>query len=111
MCYSIHVLASFPGSTQLLIAIKSWGVEPGNEAIHVCHLYLRLYGSNFAPPYPPMQTVVLNVFDRMVETVCSVPRVETKLYPSESAHASKPNLRPIISETLLHSVKEKVHCN
>ena len=33
------VLASFPGSTpQLLIAIKSWGVEPGNEAMCVLQM-------------------------------------------------------------------------
>ena len=54
------------------------------------------------------QVVVVNVFDKMVEAVCSVPRVETKLYPSESTHASKPNLKPVISEKLLKEAKDKV---
>lgn len=44
----------------------------------------------------------------MVEAVCSVPRVETKLYPSESVHASKPNLRPIIDDKMLEEAKEQV---
>ena len=52
--------------------------------------------------------VVLNVFDKMVEAVCSVPRVETKLYPSDSVYASKPNLHPVIDEKLLQEAKEQV---
>ena len=44
----------------------------------------------------------------MVEAVCSVPRVETKLYPSDSVYASKPNLHPVIDEKLLQEAKEQV---
>ena len=40
--------------------------------------------------------------------MCSVPRVETKLYPSDSVYASKPNLHPVIDEKLLQEAKEQV---
>ena len=49
-----------------------------------------------------------NVFDRMLDAVSSIHRVETRLYPSESMHTAKPNLTPVIDEDFLEDVKLKV---
>lgn len=62
----------------------------------------------FEPTLSGFEIVVLNGFDKILEAVSSVPRVETKLYPDESGHSAKPNLKPVIAESVIEEAKEKV---
>lgn len=52
---------------------------------------------------------MLGVFDKMLEAVSCVPRVETKLYSTEGTHPPKPNLKPMIEPMVLEKAKEKVN--
>ena len=56
-----------------------------------------------------MEIVVLNAFDKILDTVSCIPRVETKLYPSDSKAASKGKLKPVVAEEIVESAKEQVH--
>jgi len=55
-----------------------------------------------------VEIVVLNAFDKILDTVSSIPRVETKLYPSDSKAAAKGKLKPVIAEEIVESAKEQV---
>ena len=81
---------------------------PGKFPGFVVNVVLNGTTIEFAPNYQGFQIVVLNAFEKLVEAASSVPRVETKLYPNESAHASKPNLKPVIEASLLEDAKSKV---
>ncbi len=62
----------------------------------------------FEPDTRGFSIVVLNAFDKAVGAVMTVPHVETKLYPSESEHASKPNLKPVIDPKIVENAKAEV---
>ena len=81
---------------------------PGKFPGFVVNAVLNGTSLEFEPNSQGFEIVVLNAFDKLVEAACSVPRVETKLYPNESAHASKPNLKPIIEASLLDKAKADV---
>ena len=81
---------------------------PGKFPGFVVNVVLNGSSMEFEPNSQGFEIVVLNVFDKLVEAACSVPRVETKLYPNESAHASKPNLKPIVEAGLLDEAKARV---
>ena len=58
---------------------------------------------------PLLKVLVANTFDKMLTVVNCVPRVESKLYPSEQGFTpAKPNLSPTISPQLLTDAKAKV---
>lgn len=82
---------------------------PGKFPGFVMNVVLNGTSVEFEPNSQGFEIVVLNVFDKLLEAACSVPRVETKLYPNESAHASKPNLKPIIEPSFLDDAKAKVN--
>ena len=63
----------------------------------------------FEPNYNGVEIVVLNAFDKILDAVSSIPRVETKLYPSDSKAASKGKLKPVVAEEIVESAKEQVH--
>ena len=65
---------------------------------------------DFEPSARGFEVVVLSVFDKMLEAVGTVPRVETKLYPSEAGHTARPNLRPVIAAKLVERAKAQVQC-
>lgn len=81
---------------------------PGKFPGFVINVVLNGTSMEFEPNSQGFEIVVLNAFDKLVEAACSVPRVETKLYPNESAHASKPNLKPVIEARLIDEAKAKV---
>lgn len=81
---------------------------PGKFPGFVINAVLNGTSLEFEPNYQGFEIVVLNAFDKLVEAACSVPRVESKLYPNESAHASKPNLKPVVEARYLEEAKEKV---
>ena len=81
---------------------------PGKFPGFVINVVLNGSSMEFEPNYRGFEIVVLNAFDKLLEAACSVPRVETKLYPNESAHASKPNLKPVIDASLLDEAKAEV---
>lgn len=81
---------------------------PGKFPGFVINIVLNGSSMEFEPNYRGFEIVVLNAFDKLLEAACSVPRVETKLYPNESAHASKPNLKPVVEARLLDEAKAKV---
>ncbi|XP_019854285.1 PREDICTED: dynein heavy chain 7, axonemal-like [Amphimedon queenslandica] len=62
----------------------------------------------FEPSVGGFEVVVLNAFDKIVEIGSSLPRVESKLYPSESAYAARPNLHPYVDPNALKEAKKKV---
>ena len=80
------------------------GIFPG----FVLHVVLNGTTVEFEPSVSSFEIVVLNAFDKILEAVSSVPRVETKLYPNESEHASKPNLKPIIAKEFIEGAKTQV---
>lgn len=63
----------------------------------------------FEPSPLGFEIVILNVFDKMVEAVSCIPRVETKLYPTESNVACKAKLKPVIADEIIETAKEQVH--
>ena len=83
----------------------------GNFPGFVVNAVLNGTSLEFEPNPQGFEIVVLTAFDKLVEAACSVPRVETKLYPNESAHASKPNLKPVIEASFLDAAKADVSCN
>ena len=82
---------------------------PGKFPGFVVNAVLNGTSLEFEPNAKGFEIVVLNAFDKLVEAACSVPRVESKLYPNETAHASKPNLKPVIEASLVEEAKEKVN--
>lgn len=80
------------------------GLFPG----FVISVVLHGTAVEFEPSAKGFEVVVLNAFDKMIEVVCSIPRVESKLYPTESAYNSRPNLHPVIDEVTIEQAKEKV---
>ncbi len=84
------------------------GLFPG----FVLNVVLNGTKIEFEPEARGFEIVALNALDKIVDAVMIVPPVETKLYPSESAHATKPNLKPIIDPKVVESAKEEVSvCN
>jgi dynein heavy chain len=63
----------------------------------------------FEPSPHGFEIVIINVFDKMIEASCSLPRVESKLYPSESAYSAQPNLHPYIDENMIQETKDEVY--
>ena len=63
----------------------------------------------FEPNITAFEIVILNAFDKMVDAVSCIPRVETKLYPDESEQVSKPNLSPVIADSIIQEAKDEVH--
>ncbi len=80
------------------------GLFPG----FVLNVVLNGNKIEFEPEARGFNIVVLNALDKAVDAVMIIPPVETKLYPSESAHASKPNLKPIIDPKTVESAKYEV---
>jgi hypothetical protein len=62
----------------------------------------------FEPSPSGFDVVVLNPFHRIVEAACSIPRVETKLFPHESEYATKPNLNPVVAKETVDNAMAKV---
>lgn len=62
----------------------------------------------FEPNYTGFEIVILNAFDKMVEAVSCIPRVETKLYPKERKSMSNDKLKPVIADNFIEHAKEKV---
>ena len=62
----------------------------------------------FEPNAKGFHTVIRNALDKAVDAVMTVPHVETKLYPSDSEHASKPNLKPVIDPKIVENAKAEV---
>lgn len=62
----------------------------------------------FEPSPSGFDVVVLNPFHRIVDAAGSIPRVETKLFPNESEHASKPNLSPVVATEIVESAMLQV---
>lgn len=80
------------------------GLFPG----FILNVVLNGTSVEFEPNAKGFEIVVLNAFDKLLEAASSVPRVETKLYPNESSNASKPNLKPIIDESVVKDAKAQV---
>ena len=81
---------------------------PGKFPGFVVNAVLNGTSLEFEPNAQGFEIVVLNAFDKLIEAAGAVPRVETKLYPNETAHASKPNLKPVIEASLIREAKDKV---
>lgn len=81
---------------------------PGKFPGFVVNAVLNGTSLEFEPNSQGFEIVVLTTFDKLVEAACSVPHVETKLYPNESAHTSKPNLKPVIEASILDTAKADV---
>ena len=80
------------------------GIFPG----FILNVVLNGTTIEFEPDARSYSIVVLNAFDKLLDSVMIVPHVETKLYPSESAHASKPNLKPVIDSKIVEGAKAEV---
>lgn len=62
----------------------------------------------FEPSSSSFEIIALNPFHKILDAISSVPRVETKLFPNESEHASKPNLSPVIADEIVHEAMSQV---
>lgn len=80
------------------------GVFPG----FVLNIVLNGTVVEFEPSPSGFDVVVLNPFHRIVDAACSIPRVETKLFPNESEHASKPNLSPVVAQETVENAMLQV---
>ncbi len=74
----------------------------------VLNVVLNGTSIDFEPSYTGVEVVVLNAFDKILDAVSSIPRVETKLYPSDSKAAAKSKLKPVIAEEILEGAKAQV---
>ena len=80
------------------------GIFPG----FVLNVVLSGSSVEFEPNFSGFEIVVLSPFNRIIEAVRSVPRVETKLFPNEGDHSSKPHLTPVIADEVVESATAKV---
>ena len=65
----------------------------------------------FEPNPSGFEIVINNGFHKIIDAAGSIPRVETKLFPNESEHTSKPNLSPVIADKVVDDAMTKVnHC-
>lgn len=74
----------------------------------VLNVVLSGISIEFEPSYTGVEVVVLNAFDKILDAVSSIPRVETKLYPSDSKAAAKGKLKPAIADEILEGAKAQV---
>lgn len=80
------------------------GIFPG----FVLNVVLNGCSVEFEPNPSGFEIVVLNPFHRIIDATKAIPRVETKLFPNESEHASKPNLSPVIAEEIVDNAMSQV---
>nr|XP_032821318.1 dynein heavy chain 7, axonemal isoform X2 [Petromyzon marinus] len=74
----------------------------------VLRLILSKDTIKFEPDFKDFQVVLLNVFDVMMKTLATVPRVETKLYsdwPMDKAHT---HLQPVVLREVLEELQSHV---
>ncbi|XP_064419638.1 dynein axonemal heavy chain 7 isoform X2 [Latimeria chalumnae] len=74
----------------------------------IVRLILEDTAIKFEPTFNDFNIVLLNVFDLMIKSVSTVPRIETKLYSEWPGSKSKITLKPIILEEILEEKKNKV---
>ena len=98
-----HCTLTF-GSLLLLQHKSVEGIFPG----FVLNVVLDGSSVEFEPNPSGFEIVVLNPFQRMIDAVKSVPRVETKLFPDDSEHSYKQNLTPVIADEIVEHAKYQV---
>lgn len=81
------------------------GIFPG----FVLNIVLNGTVVEFDPSPSSFDVVALNPFHRIVDAARSIPRVETKLFPSDSEHATKPNLSPVVAEEIVEDAMCQVY--
>ena len=80
------------------------GIFPG----FVLNVVLNGTSVEFEPNPSGFEIIINNGFHKMIDAATSIPRVETKLFPNESEHASKPNLSPVVADRIIDAATAQV---